>query len=221
MVKKLFLVLFSLCAFSLVFLNQSAYALIFTIEAPGGTYVRGEEYDFTVTINTMGEAISTTSSTVTYDTQYLELVSVTNGNFFDSITHTTPTTGTVNIVGTSATAKTGSGNFAIVRFKLIAGTAGSTELCTVAPDTTPTTVPLLQCGSTCTTSSECTSGMSCIENLCLNPSCPSEPDCICAQPTSAPVPTALPKTGMARGWQIGSVVAFAFVGLGILGIILL
>jgi len=191
MFKKLVLV--ALFSFAFLFIGvQKSEAALYFVEAPASPLTRNLEYDFIITVDTLGTPMTTGIADVTYETQYLQLVSVSNGNFFDSVTHTTPATGTIRLTGTNASAKSGSGNFAIIRFKLIATAAGSTTLCSVEPVTTPTPVPttpvgptsppLLQCSLGCSTNSQCASGLSCIGGMCLNPSCSAETDCICPAP---------------------------------------
>lgn len=38
----------------------------------------------------------------------------------------------------------------------------------------------LSCGGTCTDTSQCSTGLSCVEGLCRNAACPTETDCTCA-----------------------------------------
>jgi hypothetical protein len=198
--------------------------------------VRGEEYNFVVTIDTLNDSIDTISSGFTYETEYLQLVSVTNGNFFDSTTYTEESTGEIILTGTSTEAKSGSGTFAIVRLKLIADSAGSSTLCSIVsitptatpgpttpPGTTPTTAPETppqSCSLSCSADTDCDSGLSCINSMCLNAQCPEETDCICPVPTKIP-PSAIPTSGLATGWKIGSILALGLISMGILGVILL
>jgi|GEM_PF-1664168 len=228
MLKRQLLFIIGLLLIPALLYAPPVLALSMTIEAPSAELVRNQEYDFVVSIDTFNEAITTTQGRVTYETQYLQFVSLTKGNFFDSVTYDEGETGVIVVTGTNTSAKSGSGTFAIVRFKLIATAAGSTTLCAVAPITpsgTPapvaTTAPLQSCSLSCTTNSNCTSGLSCINGMCLNAACPAETDCICPLPTKAPVPTAIPTSGMAWGWKIGSAFALGLIGLGILGVILL
>lgn len=222
--------LFFILVFSFLFLTfpKSVLAISLTIEAPSEQLVRGEEYDFVVSIDTFNTAIATTQGRVTYETQYLQFVSLTNGNFFASTTYTEQSAGTIVITGTNSTAKTGSGTFAIIRFKLIATAPGSTTLCAISP-ITPTSTPIpanptappQSCTLACTSDADCASGLSCINSMCLNASCPAENDCICPVPTKIPPPAAIPTSGLATGWKVGSFVALGLIGLGILGVILL
>lgn len=224
-IMRKFGLLFILFFLSLFVAVGQANALSMTIVPPSQELVRDQEYDFVVSIDTFNEAITTTQGRVTYETQYLQFVSLTKGNFFDSVTYTDETTGTIIVTGTNTSAKNGSGTFAIVRFKLIATAPGSTTLCAVAP-LTPTGTPaptgsLQSCSLSCTATADCANGLTCINGMCLNSSCPAETDCICPVPTKIPPPEAIPTSGMAIGWQIGSLVALGLIGLGVLGVILL
>ena len=224
MYKRLLFLLFFFITFFVV-VPQTHAIISMAITEPEGTFVRDQEYDFTVTIDTSSEEVATTQGRVTYETEYLQFVSLTKGNFFDSVTYTDETTGTIIVTGTNTTAKSGSGTFAIVRFKLIATAPGSTTLCAVAP-ITPSATPaptgsLQSCSLSCTSTTDCANGLTCINGMCLNSSCPAETDCICPLPTKIPPPAAIPTSGMAIGWQIGSFVALGLIGLGILGVILL
>jgi hypothetical protein len=66
---------------------------------------------------------------------------------------------------------------------------------TASPTPTPTPTVPPACGTTCTTSTECPSDMSCTQaGICRKTACTSETDCICATatPTPTPTPTAPP-----------------------------
>ncbi len=60
------------------------------------------------------------------------------------------------------------------------------------PTASPTPTPVAECGSTCTSSSQCPGTMICSGGLCRNPSCTTDTDCICATPTPTPSPTPSP-----------------------------
>ncbi|HWA52239.1 MAG TPA: hypothetical protein VG895_04245 [Patescibacteria group bacterium] len=68
-------------------------------------------------------------------------------------------------------------------------TASASPTPTVSPTPTPTPVP--QCGTTCSTNSDCISGMACSGGVCRNPSCTDSTSCVCqtASPTPSPTPT--------------------------------
>lgn len=190
---------FVLLALSVAFNPQASYAAVsFTIDAPSGQLTRGQSYDFTVNINTGTEALTTTQANVTYDTVALQLVSVTQGNFFDSVTYQETTSGTILLTGTNAAAKSGSGTFAVIKFTLIATSAGSTTLCTVAPVTSPTpTGP----------------APSATPTVPVGPSLTPEP--------TAPLPTNIPQAGSITGWQVGVIASLVLLALGAVGMILL
>lgn len=124
---------------------QTYAATSFSLVAPGGTLERGQNVDFTITIDTQGESLSSTQIGFTYDTQYLEYVSVTPGNTFTTITTTPLEAGKLLITGTNSTAYSGTGTFATVTLKIIAASAGATELCVLFAPTsqpTPTNLPV-------------------------------------------------------------------------------
>ncbi len=122
------------------FIVQKTYALIlFDIVGPEGQLQSGQEVIFTININTDGKSYSSAMIGMTYDTQYLQYVSVTPGNTFTTITMTPAGNGNMIINGSSASPYSGTGVFAYVTFKIIATAPGSTKLCALYnPDVTPT-----------------------------------------------------------------------------------
>lgn len=197
-------VAFLLMLFISLFLPGSSFAAVsFTIDAPSGELTRNQSYDFTVNINTGTDAVSSIQANVSYDTAALQLVSVTQGNFFDSVTYQETTPGTILLSGTNSAAKSGSGTFAIIKFTLIATSSGSTTLCTVSPVETPTpTVPGATAAPTAT------------------PGAGAGPT-ITPVPTSPPVPTSIPSAGAITGWQIGILASLVLLGMGAIGMLLL
>ncbi len=78
--------------------------------------------------------------------------------------------------------------------------ATATPTATPTPTPTPTAPP--SCGSACTSTTECGTGMTCTGNVCRNTSCTTETDCICA--TVAPTtPPSLPEAGTSWPTLIG------------------
>ncbi len=69
---------------------------------------------------------------------------------------------------------------------------------TKSPSPSPTASPVPQCNTSCTSSSQCLSGMTCyIPNgstagNCRKTSCLTESDCVCATATPSPTPTSSP-----------------------------
>lgn len=191
-VGKLLLFLIVVSAF---FVVKSAHAVFYGITGPSGEVVRGQEYEWTVTVNTQGQAMTQAVAAVTFDSQVLQYVSTTPGDFFNSVS-SSPSTTTVVLTGTNLSAKSGTGTFAKVKFKLIATAPGSTELCTVAPVTTPTPAPTTPPSVLTAT--------------------PVPPTAVVVTPT----PTAIIQTGFGSQWTFG-IVAFSLIALGVLGVLIL
>jgi len=130
-----------LCLLSFALYASSAYALSFDLIAPSGELARGQDVRFTVNVDTEGKSLSSTSIGMTYETQYLEYVSVTSGDSFTTISVDVQGDGKFIITGTSTTPYSGSGVFAYVTYKLIATGPGSTQLCALYNPQTPTATP--------------------------------------------------------------------------------
>mgnify|MGYP001566602206 CR=1 FL=1 len=143
---KTFLVLM-LCFFSFIFYVLPAHALTFDLVAPSGELTRGQDVKFTVNINTEGKSMTNTAIGMTYETQYLEYVSVVPGDSFTTVSADVQGDGKFIITGTSTTPYSGSGVFAYVTYKLIATGPGSTKLCALYNPQTPT-VTLAPAGPT-------------------------------------------------------------------------
>lgn len=118
---------------------RSAYALSYDLIPPSGVLQRGQDVQFIIDIDTQGASVSNTQVGMTYQTQYLQFKSVSQGDAMTSVTSTEATTGTLLLTGTNTNGFTGTGTFAYVTFTLIATAPGSTELCVLfAPSVTPT-----------------------------------------------------------------------------------
>ncbi len=143
-IKKLLLMfLFSLLI--VVSIPSSVEATTFDLIAPSGQLTRGQEVKFTINIDTEGKSLSTTSIGMTYQTQYLEYVSVLPGNTFTTVSTDVQDGGKLIITGSSAAPYSGAGTYAYVTFKLIATGPGSTQLCALfnPSSSTPTPQPTL------------------------------------------------------------------------------
>lgn len=152
--------------------NVEAANASYTITPPAGPFNRGQNIDFTITIDTQGQTVSSSTVGMTYDTQYLQYVSVAPGDAFSTVNAETQDGGKIVFNGSNPSGFSGTGTYAVVTFKLIASAPGSTELCVLYnPEVTPTIAPV----------------------------------------TSAPQPTALPKTG-----SMSQVAQGVIVGFGIL-----
>lgn len=174
----------ALLALGILIIPNSVLATTYDLIAPSGQLVRGQDIRFTININTEGKSLSSAAIGMTYDTQYLEYVSVSAGDTFTTVSADVQGGGKLIITGSSTTPYSGTGTFAYVTYKLIATASGSTQLCVLFNPTssTPTPAP---------TSTPVPGG-----------------------PTSTPVPgvtyapTSLPKTGesapMTKGILLGS-----------------
>jgi len=120
---------------------DSVLATTFDLIAPSGELTRGQEVKFTINIDTEGKSLSSTSIGMTYETQYLEFVSVSPGDTFTTVSADVQGDGKFIITGTSTTPYSGSGVFAYVTYKLIATGPGSTQLCALYNPQTPTATP--------------------------------------------------------------------------------
>lgn len=184
-VKKLLVAVF-LFLLSLIFVPSSVLATTFDLIAPSGELVRGQEIKFTINIDTEGKSLSSTSIGMTYDTVYLEYVSVSAGNTFTTVSGTVQDGGKLIINGSSTDPYSGSGVYSYVTFKLIATQAGSTQLCTLfnPVESTPTPGPT---------------------------SAPGSPTTPPGSPTTPPIaPTSLPNTGGSDPTLKGIVLAAFF-----------
>ena len=134
--RKIFYSIFIL--FSFLFFSSPSYAVDLSVEAPSETLVRGSTFDFKIYIDTKGSSIAKQSMIFTYDKTAVEFADIVEaGDFFDSVGYQ-PDTGKILIVGESAKAKSGTGLVATVKMRIIAQSAGSTQLCSVIPlDVTP------------------------------------------------------------------------------------
>lgn len=138
--KKILLTI--LLALSYFLFVQDTQAVTFDLIAPSGQLERGQEIKFTINIDTEGKSYSSTQIGMTYETQYLEYISVSAGNTFTTVSANPQEGGRLIISGSSSSGYSGSGVFAYVTFKIIAASPGATQLCVLFnPDMTPTPLP--------------------------------------------------------------------------------
>lgn len=138
--KKVLIIIWLILSYFLF--AQTTQALTFDLIAPSGQLERGQEIKFTINVNTEGRSYSSTQIGMTYDTQYLEYISVSAGNTFTTVSANPQEGGKLIISGNSSSGYSGSGVFAYVTFKIIAASSGATQLCVLFnPDTTPTPLP--------------------------------------------------------------------------------
>lgn len=141
-IKKILLASFFFLL-TFIAIPSSVMATTFDLIAPTGQLTRGQEVKFTINIDTETTSLSSTSIGMTYDTQYLEYVSVTPGNAFTTVSADVQTGGKLIITGSSNSPYSGSGVFAYVTFKLIATQSGSTQLCVLFNPASTTPTPTL------------------------------------------------------------------------------
>lgn len=144
MVKKKSILTFFLLFGLFIFLPKDSLAIKFDLIAPSGQLTRGQNIDFTINIDTQSVAVTSQQIGFTYDTEYLSYVGVNPGTAMTSVTTSDQGGGKLLLSGTNSAGFTGAGSFAVVTLKLIATSAGSTELCALwSPQPTPTTAPLI------------------------------------------------------------------------------
>ncbi len=134
---KIFLALFVFFVFAAV----PSYAITFDLIAPSGTLQSGQNVQFTINVNTEGQSMTSTSVGMTYDTQYVQYVSASAGNTFTTVSANDLGGGKLVLTGSSDSGYSGSGSFAVVTFKIIATSPGSTTLCALYNPDTPTPTP--------------------------------------------------------------------------------
>ena len=159
--STVFSFIFIITSFLLFYASPVFADLDFGLIPPSGTLTRGQDVTFIVNLDTQGAKVTSTQIGMTYDPQYLEYISTTPGDAMTTI-DAVPSENNLIISGSNSEGFTGSGVYAYVTFKIIATTAGSTEICQLYNvTTTPTPAP-----------------------------------------TSAPVPTELPKSGIGGNTQM-------------------
>ena len=139
--KKVFITLFLIFGYLLILplFFQPILAVQYSLVAPSDTLTRGETYKFTINIDTGSNTVETAQIGMTYDSTYLQYVSTTPGVTMTSVSTAQSETNRLILTGTNTDGFSGSGVFAYVEFKLIATSAGSTELCTLWTPTATTT----------------------------------------------------------------------------------
>jgi hypothetical protein len=120
---------------------NSVLATTFDLIGPSSTPVRGQEVKFTINVDTEGASLSSAVVGMTYETKYLEYVSVVPGNSYTTVLADVQSGGRLVITGSSVGPYAGSGVFAYVTFKLIATGSGETQLCALFNPSSPTSTP--------------------------------------------------------------------------------
>lgn len=120
--------------FFLFSLPEIAWATKFSLSLPPGPFNRDQVIQATVNIDAEGLALTSATTLVHYDTNYLEYQSTSLGTFFPRIAAVKAGPDIVQITGSVSSGdagKSGTGIFAKINFKIIAEAAGSTTFCTI------------------------------------------------------------------------------------------
>jgi len=145
-------VLMVIMIFFLLFVfSKNIFATTYDLYLPEGPYNRGDEFQLTISVDTEGNSIESAEIGSTYDTEFLEFLTVTPGDTFSTVTATPLGGGELMISASNTSGFSGQGTFAYINFKIIASAPGATEICTLwepspttppgQPTTQPTTPP--------------------------------------------------------------------------------
>lgn len=105
---------------------------------PSGTLKRGDDVQFTITIDTGGAAVSTLQVGLEYDSAVLQYLNTTPGDTYQTISATPLNSKQILISASNPVGTSSQGNLAYVEFKIIADAPGETELCALfLPEATP------------------------------------------------------------------------------------
>lgn len=137
--------IFFLVIFCLLFVRSEVHAVSYSLIPPSGQLSRGQNVDFTITIDSQGETVNSTQIGMSYESQYLEYVNTTPGDAMSTISVTQQTDNKLLFSASSTTGFTGSDDFAVVTFKIIAEAPGTANLCVLfqltPTPTSPATLP--------------------------------------------------------------------------------
>lgn len=173
----------------LFFGAHKSYALTYGLIPPSGELTAGQNADFTISIDTEGQNLTTATVGMTYQTGFMQYVQTTKGNTLDTVTAQETTPGTIIFTGTKSSGFTGAGDFAKVTFKITA-TSQTNEVCALfIPQASPSPAPV---------------------QPTTPPGQPTSPPA----PTQRPGPTALPQTGSPQNNSILSI-----IGLGVVSVL--
>jgi len=136
------IILITIFLLFIFFSPKKSFATRYNLVLPSGTFERGQNYDFTINIDTQGATVNSGAIGVSYDTQYLEYVSVTAGETMTEVSSSPAGDGRLILNGTNSNGFNGTGIFAKITFKLIAQAPGETEICVLwSPEEQPTPTP--------------------------------------------------------------------------------
>jgi hypothetical protein len=195
--------------FKIVGVNESTK----TCGCNTGNFCPSEAYTLYFTGNDCGGVTNTPTSTLTLTpTHSLTPTLSTTQSLTPSLTSTQTMTPTVT--------HTPSGTPSLTLTATPTNSLTNTPTFTNTPTSTNTPKPPAFCNNTCAITSDCSSGLTCIEGSCRNPSCSNKTNCTCdvAVATPTPVKPNMPVSGN-FGW-IGTIVTGAAAILLVLGLAL-
>lgn len=145
MIKSFVIFFISIFLVSFIFgvITQNVKAASYDLIAPTGQLQQGQDVQFTINIDTQGQSLTDASIGMTYQTEPLQYVSTTPGNTFQTVSAQTQDGGKIIFTASNPSGFSGTGTFAVVTFKIIATTPGSTELCVLFNPETPTQPPVI------------------------------------------------------------------------------
>lgn len=184
-----------------------ALAVSFFLTEPEPPFSQDQEIEYTININTQGETLTSIEAEMIFDTDYLEYISTTAGAIFPNVSADEIESGILQISATvnpGDPGVTGTGTFAVVRYRLTGSPQDDVELCAVTvvtptPSPSPTTPPSQP---TPTTSLEVT-----------NTPIPTTPPQPTSPPPTTPV-TTLPRTGTMENIIIIATLGLFFASFG-------
>lgn len=206
----------SLSFFLLLPLMFSVYSASLRFNPVSSTLAIGSTVSFDVVVDTGGENVTSADAFILYDSSAVQIVSVTEGTFFPSVTYNTDTVGKVYIAGvvtSAATYKNGQGVLTSVTVKGLQNktvtlrfdcTQGSTIDSNIAKNDVNAT-DIIVCSEN--NSYELTIGSGSPTNQTVTPQSGGSSQ----TGSSVITPTALPQTGTMEKVAIGSL-----FGLGLL-----
>lgn len=145
--KKSFFLFFIICSFFLL-PPQTLANTSFNLIPPSGSLSRNQSVQFIIEIDTQNQPVKSIQIGLTYQTQYLQYLSMTPGEAMTQVTVQDLGGGKLLFSGSNPSGFSGKGNFVYVNFKIIADAPGVSELCAFwTPSTTPTVTPTPQPGT--------------------------------------------------------------------------
>ncbi len=134
-------ILAALLTFSLV--PQTVEAVSYDLIAPTGQLQRGQDVQFTINIDTEGQTLTNATIGMSHKADVLQYVSTTPGEAFPTVNAQVLEGGKIVFTASNPSGFSGKGAFAVVTYKIIATSPGSTQLCVLYNPEIPTPSPIL------------------------------------------------------------------------------